>query len=327
MEDNKMTLADFSRKLQDGEGINPIASDGAEVIERKTEVVETKPEETINERIEATSHQKALADVEVFDPRDASKFVVDMQRTANLTEKGGIIPEMSEEEIADMNKKLEGADEMYMMYTEKDAIKCIEALKRHGYTTEEIDQIPYLKILSLGKALIEDEAEGKVGELKDKIDSDGNVVIDTETGPKRIDDTVKVDSAVAGVNGVDTPKVKDEDKLTKEEEDELIEKSLNEMLETNKKVYIKYADKPLNSYRREKESKAKKLISRQKRGNKVEVFLPNSNIMLEVFEIHQPMIINEIMALTQMSQDIMVKKRVVEAILERSTAMCSDGMI
>lgn len=325
MEEKKMTLAEYGKKLQEGEGITPIKEE-SEVFGE-----ETKSTETVSINTPASEN---LDDVEVFDPKDASKFIPSMQRVANLSERGGIIPAMNEEEIADMNKKLEGAENLYMKYTEKDAIASIEALRRHGYTDAEIDELPYLKLLSIGKAIIEDEKAGTVGDMKDKVDENGNIDVShlneevTNSGLKKVDETVRVDSAVAGVQSNNPkPTVIDKDgkDLTKEEEDELVDKSLNEMLDANKKVYIKYADKPLNSYRRAKESKAKKLLSRQKRGNKVEVFLPNSNLMLEVFEIHQPMIINEVMTLTQMSQDIMAKKRVVEAILERSTPMCSDG--
>lgn len=323
--EEKMTLAEYGKKLQEGEGITPIKEE-SEVFGE-----ETKSTETVSVNAPAS---ESLDDVEVFDPKDASKFIPSMQRVANLSERGGIIPAMNEEEIADMNKKLEGAENLYMKYTEKDAIASIEALRRHGYTDAEIDELPYLKLLSIGKAIIEDEKAGTVGDMKDKVDENGNIDMShmneevTNSGLKKVDETVRVDSAVAGVQSNNpNPTVIDKDgkDLTKEEEDELVEKSLNDMLDANKKVYIKYADKPLNSYRRAKESKAKKLLSRQKRGNKVEVFLPNSNLMLEVFEIHQPMIINEVMTLTQMSQDIMAKKRVVEAILERSTPMCSDG--
>ena len=325
MEEKKMTLAEYGKKLQEGEGITPIKEE-SEVFSE-----ETKSTETVSINTPASEN---LDEVEVFDPKDASKFIPSMQRVANLSERGGIIPAMNEEEIADMNKKLEGAENLYMKYTEKDAIASIEALRRHGYTDAEIDELPYLKLLSIGKAIIEDEKAGTVGDMKDKVDENGNIDVShlneevTNGGLKKVDETVRVDSAVAGVQSNNpNPTVIDKDgkDLTKEEEDELVDKSLNEMLDANKKVYIKYADKPLNSYRRAKESKAKKLLSRQKRGNKVEVFLPNSNLMLEVFEIHQPMIINEVMTLTQMSQDIMAKKRVVEAILERSTPMCSDG--
>ena len=325
MEEKTMTLAEYGKKLQEGEGITPIKEE-SEVFGE-----ETKSTETVSVNTPAS---ESLDDVEVFDPKDASKFIPSMQRVANLSERGGIIPAMNEEEIADMNKKLEGAENLYMKYTEKDAIASIEALRRHGYTDAEIDELPYLKLLSIGKAIIEDEKAGTVGDMKDKVDENGNIDVShlneevTNSGLKKVDETVRVDSAVAGVQSNNpNPTVIDKDgkDLTKEEEDELVEKSLNDMLDANKKVYIKYADKPLNSYRRAKESKAKKLLSRQKRGNKVEVFLPNSNLMLEVFEIHQPMIINEVMTLTQMSQDIMAKKRVVEAILERSTPMCSDG--
>jgi len=325
MEEKKMTLAEYGKKLQEGEGITPIKEE-SEVFGE-----ETKSTETVSINTPASEN---LDEVEVFDPKDASKFIPSMQRVANLSERGGIIPAMNEEEIADMNKKLEGAENLYMKYTEKDAIASIEALRRHGYTDAEIDELPYLKLLSIGKAIIEDEKAGTVGDMKDKVDENGNIDVShlneevTNSGLKKVDETVRVDSAVAGVQSNNPkPTVIDKDgkDLTKEEEDELVDKSLNEMLDANKKVYIKYADKPLNSYRRAKESKAKKLLSRQKRGNKVEVFLPNSNLMLEVFEIHQPMIINEVMTLTQMSQDIMAKKRVVEAILERSTPMCSDG--
>ena len=325
MEEKKMTLAEYGKKLQEGEGITPIKEE-SEVFSE-----ETKSTETVSINTPASEN---LDEVEVFDPKDASKFIPSMQRVANLSERGGIIPAMNEEEIADMNKKLEGAENLYMKYTEKDAIASIEALRRHGYTDAEIDELPYLKLLSIGKAIIEDEKAGTVGDMKDKVDENGNIDVShlneevTNSGLKKVDETVRVDSAVAGVQSNNPkPTVIDKDgkDLTKEEEDELVDKSLNEMLDANKKVYIKYADKPLNSYRRAKESKAKKLLSRQKRGNKVEVFLPNSNLMLEVFEIHQPMIINEVMTLTQMSQDIMAKKRVAEAILERSTPMCSDG--
>ena len=325
MEEKTMTLAEYGKKLQEGEGITPIKE------EKEVFGEETKSTETVSVNTPAS---ESLDDVEVFDPKDASKFIPSMQRVANLSERGGIIPAMNEEEIADMNKKLEGAENLYMKYTEKDAIASIEALRRHGYTDAEIDELPYLKLLSIGKAIIEDEKAGTVGDMKDKVDENGNIDVShlneevTGSGLKKVDETVRVDSAVAGVQSNNpNPTVIDKDgkDLTKEEEDELVDKSLNEMLDANKKVYIKYADKPLNSYRRSKESKAKKLLSRQKRGNKVEVFLPNSNLMLEVFEIHQPMIINEVMTLTQMSQDIMAKKRVVEAILERSTPMCSDG--
>lgn len=325
MEEKKMTLAEYGKKLQEGEGIIPIKEE-SEVFGE-----ETKSTETVSINTPASEN---LDEVEVFDPKDASKFIPSMQRVANLSERGGIIPAMNEEEIADMNKKLEGAENLYMKYTEKDAIASIEALRRHGYTDAEIDELPYLKLLSIGKAIIEDEKADTVGDMKDKVDENGNIDVShlneevTNSGLKKVDETVRVDSAVAGVQSNNpNPTVIDKDgkDLTKEEEDELVDKSLNEMLDANKKVYIKYADKPLNSYRRAKESKAKKLLSRQKRGNKVEVFLPNSNLMLEVFEIHQPMIINEVMTLTQMSQDIMAKKRVVEAILERSTPMCSDG--
>ncbi|UTV61193.1 hypothetical protein JDFnp4_15 [Fusobacterium phage JD-Fnp4] len=325
MEEKKMTLAEYGKKLQEGEGITPIKEE-SEVFGEETKSTETV---SIN-----TSASENLDEIEVFDPKDASKFIPNMQRVANLSERGGIIPAMNEEEIADMNKKLEGAETLYMKYTENDAREAIEVLRRHGYTDAEIDEIPYLKLLSLGKALLEDEKAGTVGDMKDKVDENGNVDMShmneevTGSGLKKVDETVRIDSAVAGVQSNNpNPTVIDKDgkDLTKEEEDEIIDKSLNEMLDANKKVYIKYADKPLNSYRRAKESKAKKLLSRQKRGNKVEVFLPNSNLMLEVFEIHQPMIINEVMTLTQMSQDIMAKKRVVEAILERSTPMCSDG--
>ena len=323
--EEKMTLAEYGKKLQEGEGINPIKEE-REVFGEENKVTETVANTTpVNESVD---------DIEVFDPKDASKFIPNMQRVANQAERGGIIPAMNEEEIADMNKKLEGAEALYMKYTENDARQAIEALRRHGYTDAEIDELPYLKLLSIGKAIIEDEKAGTVGDMKDKVDENGNIDMShmneevANSGLKKVDETVRVDSAVAGVQSNNpNPTIIDKDgkDLTKEEEDEIIDKSLNEMLDANKKVYIKYADKPLNSYRRAKESKAKKLLSRQKRGNKVEVFLPNSNLMLEVFEIHQPMIINEVMTLTQMSQDIMAKKRVVEAILERSNPMCSDG--
>ena len=164
--EEKMTLAEYGKKLQEGEGITPIKEE-SEVFGE-----ETKSTETVSVNTPAS---ESLDDVEVFDPKDASKFIPNMQRVANQAERGGIIPAMNEEEIADMNKKLEGAENLYMKYTEKDAIASIEALRRHGYTDAEIDELPYLKLLSIGKALIADEKAGTVGDMKDKVDENGNI--------------------------------------------------------------------------------------------------------------------------------------------------------
>ena len=172
MEEKTMTLAEYGKKLQEGEGIAPIKEE-REIFGEENRSAETAPTAPANESAD---------DIEVFDPKDASKFIPNMQRVANQAERGGIIPAMNEEEIADMNKKLEGAETLYMKYTENDAREAIEALRRHGYTDAEIDELPYLKLLSIGKALIADEKAGTVGDMKDKVEINvinNNKIVDT----------------------------------------------------------------------------------------------------------------------------------------------------
>ena len=167
--------------------------------------------------------------------------------------------------------------------------------------------------------------------MKHVVQEDGTIKEDSinDVSDNKIDDTQAVNSAVKTEVKPTEPVPPTSGEQVKptivdKNDEEIKEPSLAEVI-GDKEIYIKYSEKPLNSYKRAKENKVKKLLSRQKRGNSVEVFLPNSNIKLNVFEIHQPAIITEIVRLTQMSQDIMIKKRVVEAILERSTPICSDG--
>lgn len=331
--ENKMSLAEFSKTLGQNEipdvpkgpSLTELAS--TPVNEEYTPAQPVQPTE-VNVDTQPVPNKRHI---EVIDISEARALTLNMQRTAQ--EQGserGIIPNLDQDEIQKINSALDTGLEDYMAYTEKDRNEAVEVLRRHGYTDEEIDEIPYIKLLDIARAVKADEAEGTVGDMRHTVQEDGTIAENAmdKLVDNKIDDTVVVDTAVKSeVNVIEapsqpqpqpTPKVIDKD------EEFTREPSLAEVI-GDKNIYVKYSEKPLNSYKRAKENKVKKLLSRQKRGNSVEVYLPNSNLKLNVFEIHQPAIITEIVRLTQMSQDIMIKKRVVEAILERSTPLCADG--
>ena len=330
--ENTMNLKEFSKALAQNEipetPKGPSLSELAAPITGEETVETTKVETETPPVTEAPKRQ-----VEVFDMSDAKAMTLSMQRTAQeRANDRGIIPNLDAEEIEKMQNALDTGLEDYMAYTEKDRCEAVEVLRRHGYSDEEIDEIPLLKLLDITRAVKADEAEGTVGDMKHIVQEDGTIKEESinDVADNKIDDTQAVNSAVkTEVKPVEqvppTSNTQDNKPTVIDKNDEEIkEPSLAEVI-GDKEIYIKYSEKPLNSYKRAKENKVKKLLSRQKRGNSVEVFLPNSNIKLNVFEIHQPAIITEIVRLTQMSQDIMIKKRVVEAILERSTPICNDG--
>lgn len=329
--ENTMTLKEFGKSLGKDEIVE--APKGPSLSELTTPINgDIKSEETKVDTppVLVTPERK----VEVFDISDAKAMALSMQKTAQerATERG-IIPNLDAEEVEKMEKALDVGLNDYLAYTEKDRNEAVEVLRRHGYTDEEIDDIPYIKLLDIARAVKADEQDGTVGDMRHAVQADGTIKEDSLNDIKdnKIDDTQIVDSAVkTEVKPVEQPTTAGtttEQKaptIIDKNDEEIKEPSLAEVI-GDKEIYIKYSEKPLNSYKRAKENKVKKLLSRQKRGNSVEVYLPNSNLKLNVFEIHQPAIITEIVRLTQMSQDIMIKKRVVEAILERSTPLCSDG--
>ena len=330
--ENKMSLKEFGKALAQNEvpeppkkaSLNELAS--TPVTEEPRERVITEGAEKPNE----TVVQPPVAPVrEVFDMSDAKAMTLSMQRTAQeRSNERGIIPNLDSEEISKMENALNTGFEDYMAYTEKDRNEAVEILRRHGYSDEEIDEIPYIKLLDIARAVKADEAEGTVGDMAHTVQEDGSINEEAVKGvDNKIDDTQVVNSAVKVEmisNEAPTNKTVEKPTVVEKDEEFTKEPSLAEVI-GNKEIYVKYSEKPLNSYKRAKENKVKKLLLRQKRGNSVEVYLPNSNLKLNVFEIHQPAIITEIVRLTQMSQDIMIKKRVVEAILERSTPICKDG--
>lgn len=326
--ENTMNLKDFGKAL--GKNEIPDTQKGPSVNELTAPIIEEKKEEVVVKTTETVETPKRK--VEVFDISDAKAMTLSMQRTAQeKANDRGIVPNLDSDEIKKMEDALDAGLEDYMAYTEKDRNEAVEVLRRHGYSDEEIDEIPLLKLLDIARAVKADEAEGTVGDMKHVVQEDGTIKEESinDVTDNKIDDTQAVNSAVkTEVKPTEpVPPTSGEQikpTIVDKNDEEIKEPSLAEVI-GDKEIYIKYSEKPLNSYKRAKENKVKKLLSRQKRGNSVEVFLPNSNIKLNVFEIHQPAIITEIVRLTQMSQDIMIKKRVVEAILERSTPICSDG--
>ena len=331
--ENKMSLAEFSKTLGQNEipdvpkgpSLTELAS--TPVNEEYTPAQPVKPTE-VNVDTQPVPNKRHI---EVIDISEARALTLNMQRTAQ--EQGserGIIPNLDQDEVKKINDALDTGLEDYMAYTEKDRNEAVEVLRRHGYTDEEIDEIPYIKLLDIARAVKADEAEGTVGDMRHTVQEDGTIAENAmdKLVDNKIDDTVVVDTAVKS-EVIETPTQPQPQpqvapKVIDKDEEFTREPSLAEVI-GDKNIYVKYSEKPLNSYKRAKENKVKKLLSRQKRGNSVEVYLPNSNLKLNVFEIHQPAIITEIVRLTQMSQDIMIKKRVVEAILERSTPLCADG--
>ena len=331
--ENKMSLAEFSKTLgqneipdvQKGPSLTELAS--TPVNEEYTPAQPVQPTE-VNVDTQPVPNKRHI---EVIDISEARALTLNMQRTAQ--EQGserGIIPNLDQDEVKKISDALDTGLEDYMAYTEKDRNEAVEVLRRHGYTDEEIDEIPYIKLLDIARAVKADEAEGTVGDMRHTVQEDGTIAENAmdKLVDNKIDDTVVVDTAVKS-EVIETPSQPQTQpqvapKVIDKDEEFTREPSLAEVI-GDKNIYVKYSEKPLNSYKRAKENKVKKLLSRQKRGNSVEVYLPNSNLKLNVFEIHQPAIITEIVRLTQMSQDIMIKKRVVEAILERSTPLCADG--
>lgn len=331
--ENKMSLAEFSKTLGQNEipdvpkgpSLTELAS--TPVNEEYTPAQPVQPTE-VNVDTQPVPNKRHI---EVIDISEARSLTLNMQRTAQ--EQGserGIIPNLDQDEINKINSALDTGLEDYMAYTEKDRNEAVEVLRRHGYTDEEIDEIPYIKLLDIARAVKADEAEGTVGDMRHTVQEDGTIAENAmdKLVDNKIDDTVVVDTAVKSevieTSSQPQPQPQVAPKVIDKDEEFTREPSLAEVI-GDKSIYVKYSEKPLNSYKRAKENKVKKLLSRQKRGNSVEVYLPNSNLKLNVFEIHQPAIITEIVRLTQMSQDIMIKKRVVEAILERSTPLCADG--
>lgn len=332
--ENKMSLAEFSKTL--GQNEIPDVPKGPSLTELASTPVneDYTPAQPVLQPTEVNVDIQPVPNkrhIEVIDISEARALTLNMQRTAQ--EQGserGIIPNLDQDEVKKINSALDTGLEDYMAYTEKDRNEAVEVLRRHGYTDEEIDEIPYIKLLDIARAVKADEAEGTVGDMRHTVQEDGTIAENAmdKLVDNKIDDTVVVDTAVKSevIEAPNQPQPQPQvaPKVIDKDEEFTREPSLAEVI-GDKNIYVKYSEKPLNSYKRAKENKVKKLLSRQKRGNSVEVYLPNSNLKLNVFEIHQPAIITEIVRLTQMSQDIMIKKRVVEAILERSTPLCADG--
>ena len=145
--ENKMSLAEFSKTLgqneipdvQKGPSLTELASTPvneeytpAQPVQPTEVNVEPQPQPVPNKR-----------HIEVIDISEARALTLNMQRTAQ--EQGserGIIPNLDQDEVKKINDALDTGLEDYMAYTEKDRNEAVEVLRRHGYTDEEIDEIP-----------------------------------------------------------------------------------------------------------------------------------------------------------------------------------------
>lgn len=283
--EEKMNLADFAKTMNAGE----------EVIATEVKKVEEPKEEKKDVGYE-------LIDASVL---NQTSMVIPKKND------NGIIPTMSRDERDEIKKVIEKQSELHLSLFDK----YMRILKSVGYTDEEIKNMPYSKITRLAMAIESDYAEGKIGELKEN---------------KNVNETAKIETAVVNqkveepVTKVDKVQEEAVEEVKEEEVVEAPEVTLKDVLKENENVYIKYTDKPLNAYRRNLLNKANKILSRQKRGRSVDIYLPNSNIKLSVFEMHQPTVINELFTIEN-SKSNAAKRKTITTILERSNVKSSDG--
>lgn len=231
------------------------------------------------------------------------------------TKDSGIIPALSPEDRASIRKSLFDQKEVHTKLVEH----YIDILLKCGYSQDEIKSMTYTKIMNLGRALEADMAEGTVGDAeneREKIENPPEVPTN-----EKIDTAVKTTEKTAEIIPVKTEENRGVENDVK---DESTPPNLKELLKTNESVYVYYTDKPLNSYRRNIQNKNRKLLERQKRGKAIQVYLPNSNIKLAVYEILQPSVIQEIFTV-EASQTITAKRKTLQTILERSSVLSSDG--
>lgn len=232
------------------------------------------------------------------------------------TKDSGIIPALSPEDRASIRKSLFDQKEVHTKLVEH----YIDVLLKCGYSQDEIKSMTYTKIMDLGRALEADMAEGTLGDAEDereKIENPPEVPTN-----EKIDTAVKTEEKKAEIIPVKTEEK--EEVVDNEVKDEVTPPNLKELLKTNENIYVHYTEKPLNAYRRNIQTKNRKLIERQKRGRNIQVYLPNSNIKLAVYELHQPSVIQEIFTV-EASQTITAKRKTLQTILERSSVIAADG--
>ena len=199
--ENKMSLAEFSKTLGQNEipdvpkgpSLTELAS--TPVNEEYTPAQPVQPTE-VNVDTQPVPNKRHI---EVIDISEARALTLNMQRTAQ--EQGserGIIPNLDQDEVNKINSALDTGLEDYMAYTEKDRNEAVEVLRRHGYTDEEIDEIPYIKLLDIARAVKADEAEGTVGDMRHTVQEDGTIAENAmdKLVDNKIDDTVVVETAV-----------------------------------------------------------------------------------------------------------------------------------
>lgn len=328
------SLKDFGKSLIEEGKPSEATIQTTEELEKKGVLIETK------KQVETPKKEVKAPVVNISDAQDVNSasraLMEEMKMQEARYKKTGIMKEFSKEEAEQMKKAAQGAAGEFLSYTKGEAEEYTKLLiEKGGYTQEEINNIPYMTLLSIGRNFKKDLEEGKAGELAHVIKEDGSIdEAAVHNVPERIvekiDSTKEVTSAVSGMVKEETPKETKKEEIKEKEEEvkndvSVKEKTLTELLGETENVYIKYVDKPMNSFKRLKMNKQRKLLERQKRGNMVEVFLPNSNMKLQVYELHQPAIINEILTVEAMSQSIMAKRKTIETILERSTPLCADG--
>ena len=192
--ENTMNLKDFGKAL--GKNEIPDTQKGPSVNELTAPILEEKKEEIVKTTETVVTPTRK---VEVFDMSDAKDMTLSMQRTAQeRANDRGIVPNLDDDEIKKMEDALNVGLEDYMAYTEKDRNEAVEVLRRHGYSDEEIDEIPLLKLLDIARAVKADEAEGTVGDMKHVVQEDGTIKEESinDVTNNKIDDTQAVNTAV-----------------------------------------------------------------------------------------------------------------------------------
>lgn len=257
-------------------------------------------------------------------------FTIEEVQRKMPSKSGGLIPELDAEDINEIKSAL------YKMGQTHEALhqQYAKAMRHDGMTDEEIAKIPLSKFQMLGQIIVTKRKKyiselvkkgHKVEALKEMTTVQLEDLIDNKnqnTTENRAIESVEVIEDKTTTEET-KPKVEEEVKPKEEEviEDEM---TLKDVLSKTKDITIKYVDKPMNSYRRQLFNKSRKLLDRQKRGKYADIFLPNSNIKLRIYELHQPTIVREIMSM-EMSQGISMQRKSLQLLLERSEVIASNG--
>lgn len=242
----------------------------------------------------------------------ASKLSMEMEsRKRELAETTpGISQNFDEEEKGKILASVDKLVDETIDANSEDYIRGKKILMSRGSTEEEVDSMPFRHVTIIGS-----EQAGEVEVVEDKV-----------AKPIEVEDVeVKVEQKKEEVKTVEVVKevvTVVEEEIQVPDEKEIIHTKVKEMMANN---IVKYIDKPMNSFRRDKENKRKKLLNREKRGKCCEMPLPNSNLRLNIYELRQSSVINSVTKEILSSSDMAMKYKAVKDILDRSEVLCSDG--